>query len=351
MMKRTRQSDQRGMVAIMVTMIMILVITLIVLGFAEVTRRNQREALDSQLGTQAYYAAETGVNDVVNYINTSATPIASNTGCSDGNVAPRPLKGTGANAEVANTCLTVDTSPPVLSVDTISTKDSVLWHVKNSSGNSFSKLNFAWAKDHDNAAHICPAPKGTYPDTTAWKCTHALLRVDIIKASDATTYASDASTLAAHTSTLYLQPYNGGAGTLSVTNIGLPAAYQASCKPDADNICSVRLDLSGAAVSNDYYMRLTSMYLTANKVTLTAIDAITNSSAKFTDGQIVVDSTGRAQDQLKRIRVRIPLLPASNTLPIYAVQGTDTICKELSLNLTTYDKGECGTGSPSIWPN
>ena len=46
-----------------------LVITLIVLGFAEVASSDQRTSLDSQLGTQAYYAAESGINAVIQGIN------------------------------------------------------------------------------------------------------------------------------------------------------------------------------------------------------------------------------------------------------------------------------------------
>jgi Tfp pilus assembly protein PilX len=61
--KMTREDKQAGMVAIMVTMILMIVISLIVVGFAQISRRNQRQALDRQLSTQAFYAAETGVND------------------------------------------------------------------------------------------------------------------------------------------------------------------------------------------------------------------------------------------------------------------------------------------------
>src|ERR1700761_8288581 len=66
--KRIRR-DEQGMVSILVTMIMVIVISLIVIGFAEVSRRNQREALDNQLSTQAYYAAESGVNAAVQYFS------------------------------------------------------------------------------------------------------------------------------------------------------------------------------------------------------------------------------------------------------------------------------------------
>src|SRR5689334_20404193 len=59
---------QAGMVAIMVMLILMLVISLIVLGFAQISRRNQRQSLDRQLSTQAFYAAETGINDAAEII-------------------------------------------------------------------------------------------------------------------------------------------------------------------------------------------------------------------------------------------------------------------------------------------
>ena len=65
------RSDESGMASIIVTLIMSVVITLIVLGFAQVSTREQSNALQNQLSTTAYYAAESGINDVVNIIQLS----------------------------------------------------------------------------------------------------------------------------------------------------------------------------------------------------------------------------------------------------------------------------------------
>ena len=56
------KNNEQGLVAIVVTLIIMLVLTLIVTGFAQLARREQREALDRQLASQALYAAESGVN-------------------------------------------------------------------------------------------------------------------------------------------------------------------------------------------------------------------------------------------------------------------------------------------------
>src|SRR5687768_8797387 len=79
---RSGKHTQQGMAAIFVTMIMMIVISLIVLGFAQVSRREARDSLDRQLSTQAYFAAETGVNDAVEVIKSSgAGSIPEKTSC------------------------------------------------------------------------------------------------------------------------------------------------------------------------------------------------------------------------------------------------------------------------------
>ena len=57
------QQDEQGIVAIVVTMIIMIILTLIVTGFAQLARREQRATLDRQLASQAFYAAESGIND------------------------------------------------------------------------------------------------------------------------------------------------------------------------------------------------------------------------------------------------------------------------------------------------
>ncbi|HSX32249.1 MAG TPA: pilus assembly PilX N-terminal domain-containing protein, partial [Candidatus Saccharimonadales bacterium] len=84
--KRPASAKESGMVAIMVTIILMIVISLIVLGFAQIARRNQRQSLDRQLSTQAFYAAETGVNDASKVIKAaiaSGATVAAKPTCTD----------------------------------------------------------------------------------------------------------------------------------------------------------------------------------------------------------------------------------------------------------------------------
>src|ERR1039458_10050844 len=63
------KDDQSGFASIVIASVIILVLSLITVGFAQLMQREQRSALDRQLSSQAYYAAESGINDAVSAIN------------------------------------------------------------------------------------------------------------------------------------------------------------------------------------------------------------------------------------------------------------------------------------------
>src|SRR5689334_4150187 len=107
---RPESRQQAGMVSIMVTMILMIVLSLVVIGFAQIARRNSRQSLDRQLSTSAFYAAEAGVNDVRDLIKTQGTPPAK-PDCTNGSGATAayygglPSSTLDAAANVKYTCV------------------------------------------------------------------------------------------------------------------------------------------------------------------------------------------------------------------------------------------------------
>src|SRR5581483_12189470 len=94
------QTSQSGMASFLIVMIMMVVITLIILGFSQVTRRNEREALDRELSSQAFYAAESGVNvttsKIAAYVKTNGyTTLPDKTTCPNA-YDPTAVGGVGA---------------------------------------------------------------------------------------------------------------------------------------------------------------------------------------------------------------------------------------------------------------
>jgi hypothetical protein len=102
--------------------------------------------------------------------------------------------------------------------------------------------------------------------------------------------------------------------------------------------CSVSINIPA---STQVYLRLRSLYLQTS-VTVSATSA--GSAVSLVGDQAVIDATGKAQDILRRIQVRIPLHHDAQ-IPEFAIQTGDTLCKRLQIaaaspfTATTTDPG------------
>lgn len=366
-MSKTRENEQ-GMVSILVTMIMIIVISLIVLGFAQITRNNQREALDNQLSTQAYYAAESGVNAAVNYLT---NPVNVGSGINTiGNCTNflNTLTSSGisntldSTTKTKYTCLMVNTEPPNLELSPLTQASSSILHLANSDGQPFTALNFKWQPQSGSPAGACNssgAAGGTLPSYDSWNCPLGLLRLDLVDTSGSHLSNGDIQD-GKYTTSFYLIPsYNSGIPFTKTQAVKWPPATQpvdptvpanAACSSAADNCpvqivpvsctsgantsCSLELNLTGG--STDYYARLSMMYQDTSDLVITGGDAthplnlVTGQGVHFSTGQALIDSTGQSEDELRRVQVRIPLAATSGTIPAYGLQTTGSICKQLS---------------------
>jgi Tfp pilus assembly protein PilX len=336
--KRGMQLNEKGMVSFMVTLIMLMVITLIVVGFSEVTRRNQREALDRQLSSQAFYAAESGVNvtkaAIANYVNINGfAGMSQKTSCSSDNVhptdyAPAVAGGAGGtvtalSTSVGYTCVLVNPLPKSV-LFPVTTGSSTVTPLVTTG--SFQTLTFQWNQGNAdaNCAGVNP---DTLPASDDWTCGFGVLRVDLV----ATNLGAglNNSNLDAKTVTLFMTPLGGHSGTVTVPNYGTKA-YIASASGCASGSCKVTVTLPGD--SSSYYARLTSMYRDAPGTTITGTTA--SGAATFSGSQAVVDVTGKAQDELRRIQVRVALTSAANSssIPLNAVASTSDICKHFAVS-------------------
>jgi len=136
-------------------------------------------------------------------------------------------------------------------------------------------------------------------------------------------------------------PYRTG-GTTS-----LP--YAASTA-NVNNAIGTRCDVNGCSLTinslsqNSYYLRIRALY---RNVALQVEGANAGGSQLELKGaQAVIDSTGRAQDVLRRIQVNVPLGATSqNQLSDYAIQSTDAICKRFSVMNGFFDTAVNGVTS------
>ncbi len=112
--------NEEGFAAIVIAMVLIVILSLLTVGFAQLMRHEERSALDKQLSSQAYYAAESGINDAAAVI--SNNPLVSKTTCGPttgvGSLFPNNV--VGVNTGSSYPCLLIDPTPLTLdyTVDT-----------------------------------------------------------------------------------------------------------------------------------------------------------------------------------------------------------------------------------------
>ncbi len=323
-----KKLNQAGMVSFMVTLIMMMVISLIVIGFSQVTRRNQRQALDRQLSAQAFYAAESGVNVTVasirSYMANPTGPMNPKASC-DKDYNPIDPTGSGAaitaldgGANVKYTCVLVDPNPDSL-VYNASAGQSVVVPINTSS--ALNTLTFQWARQSGKTDSPCTSNNAySFPDQASWDCGSAVLKIDMVVTPTAATIGTSTST-----KTIYLTPY----GSVS-TAIGPDKVYVESAT-SCNTTCKTTLNLSGANSSSSYYLRINPIYRDAPRITITGTNV--GGRAKFNGTQAMVDVTGQAQDELRRVQVRVKLTNSADSadIPLNALTSSNSICKHFDI--------------------
>jgi len=315
--------EEKGMVSIIVTMVMIVVITLIVIGFARITRRDQRQIIDNQLSTQAFYAAESGVNDVIKNLSSITS---ANTGCTD-LLTPNGIKlqnVLGNNSGISYTCLLVNPAPNALGYGAIDTQKSTVIPLNVSS--PIDSIKLSW-----QSANLPPPPYtpnlscpaiGTFPDSTSYtSCDAGMFRIDLVPVSGVLTRSGLAnSDLAA-----VLQPKLGGSGSLPAASM-TGATADANCNTASSPLCT--LTITGLSMFNatNYMIRIRSLYV-SNSLTIQAFPVGSTTPLNLSGAQAVIDSTGKANDVLRRIVVRVKTAGNYDGIPEFAIQSQDTICK------------------------
>lgn len=326
----SNMKHERGVVSLIVTMIMMIVITLLVLGFAQIARNEQRSSLDDQLSAQAYYAAESGINDaraVINQLLSSSGPAAV-TSKLDCNTSESPYllqPNVDSTHNVAYTCVMINAAPPSLTY-TAGYNSTV---VPLTAGNgSFNTLTLTWfvPSGLPSTSSGCDATSGsihTNPiaagaGTGEWTCDYPMMRVDLVDPSGGLSRAN----WAGDTSTMFFVPVQSTSGPANSVALGAKGtAVPASCS----NISCIA-NITGLS-GTTYYMRVTTMYHDNSTLIITAANNNT-----FVGAQATVDCTGRAQDVLRRVLVAVDLTDANSYhVPSAALVTRDSICKRFSV--------------------
>lgn len=335
MKKQSINRDQRGMVAIIVTMIVMIVLTLIVIGFAQLARREQRESLDRQLSTQAYYAAESGINLVRDKIYNEGFN-GDFSGCND--ASSNPTFGSGAlqlsgasNSTIP--CLLVDQRLESLEYSSANEQSTVV-PLTSETGN-FQEITFYWQAKNGSTDFNCGDQGGLkFPAVSDWKngnCTTGLLRVDL---TDLGAGNMDRNYMINNTFTAFFYPSSSGSNNFNFTNASGGSqgqVYRVRCTSGTKpKFCRATINVASQGHPK-FYTRFRSLY-SDSSVTIQGQNNAGN-VATFVGAQAKIDVTGKTADVTRRVQVHIPSTKSSQlyNYPNFALETADSICKRLSV--------------------
>ena len=356
------RNSEQGFVSIIVASILMVIMTLITIGFTQIMQREQRQALDRQLSTQAYYAAESAVNDFYTYLQASYDdpvnyqfPVEEKRDCDTNTLSPNFGGGElSADGVVSYTCLQYDLDPETIelnngSVETDQSKVIPIRLSNTGSGNTIQQITLGW--EHSEAGNFglsgsCSATDLTFPSARPGAV--PVMRVDLVRLPQTGSINQiDQQEIINETLNLYLSPKNGcGTNDIAYTQHDEPdekgSIIPVNCSDNPDGRdCELRINMQDgsatdppdARMSDQYVMRVRSIYANAN-ATISATDTLTGNRTELTGAQVEVDATGRANDVLRRVQVRLRAverqdLEASYPEPVF--QAMEGFCKVLTV--------------------
>lgn len=356
------RTDEKGMVSIMVTMLFVMIAALVVVGFTQIASRNSRQALDRHLSAQAQYAAETAINDAQSKLiadNNAGATLQEQNNCSGAYTKNSGVIGAATDG-VSYTCLLVKPDVTDLSYDNVT--DNSLVFPLNASTGALGSLDITWRKSssvtgNPNLAN-CPT-SDQLPLVTDWQpsdCGYGMLRLELVPNEAASFSAtSPAGTVCngnfvcdtnARTMSLFAAPAPNSAsvapGAASVSYNGGSNRHANSSNvtqgirvvPRCTNTEGCKISITGLGFQYAF-ARIRMSYVDASNVQVGYSNAATDSRT-FVGAQVMVDATGKAQDVLRRVQVRLPLASSStsvgqSSLSDYAIQTSGSICKKFSV--------------------
>ncbi|MCA9324750.1 hypothetical protein KDA23_01635 [Candidatus Saccharibacteria bacterium] len=345
--------QQRGIVSIFTAMLLLIIVSLVVLGLAQISRREQRVSLDTQLSTQAFYAAESGVNDAIEAIRSQVSGSGGalpKTQClTDPNYPTLTGNVINAAKNVAYTCLLINPKPSVLT-SSLSSGPSV-FALTPEHPSSLNQIILEW--DSVAAGNFASCPNTLSVGTTNyfvardnWQCNYGVVRIDLVPVASG---SLNRTALQNNTYTLFFVPTQNGSSNPSYPAVMPDDARNgqimaASCNNN-NALATPPYHCTGTVnvPAGNYYMRATATYRTGFDLRVSA----NNAAGNFIGSQVIVDSTGKAQDVLRRILVNVDLKGDNSSVASAALMSGDSVCKRFSItegNTITVDTSMVGDG-------
>lgn len=383
-----KKINQLGSVSIFTVVFAALLIMIITMSFVGIMIHDQKQATDADLSQSAYDSAQAGVEDAKralllyqnvcdsesegdclaakNSINSDTNPdcnaaLLTLTDISSSVTEDGIKIQTGASSDLnqAYTCVKVDLD----TADYLGSLSANEYDLIPLSGtNSFNNVKLEWfsSKDVSSQKDFAVSLQSDSSTPLLSQANWPLNRPSVIQAQ-LIQYGSNGFTLndfdnavgsQSNTNTLFLYPiktgglssYNFIDRDIRKTPIGKPSPVQCSSNlTDGGYACSVTLTLPEPIGGGDRtaYLYIGALYNNTDfRVSLYEDSNLVD----FNGVQPEIDSTGRANDLFRRVKVRVKLTDATFPYPTAAVNVSDNLCKNFII--TDEDAGYSNSCTP-----
>lgn len=337
------QLNQSGAAAIFVVMILMTLLALISISFSHLMNREVRQSLDRQLSAEAYYAAESGVNDAKAYLANGGT---SSTGCavpaagSNSFVTNGDISGDGA---IKYSCVAIDIAPHEL-IFNLKPGQSKIFKLTPA---NLGMVYFSWQRDSLIPSTPLGALGSLPPETSVSSTAAGMLRVAFYAVPPtAGTPGTDTNASLGGASRNYFLYPNAGSGNTNCGNnktstgcvdYASIAQNGAFVSGNCSNGTYPKLPYANAAKrycnsgitdikssGTAYYVRVTAMY--APIIGALEVATPTSTSLQIPDNEGYIDITGTGTDVSQRVRAIITNAAEFDN-PVNGLWSMRGICK------------------------
>lgn len=381
---KSAKKDQNGLASIVVVGILIVLLTLISLGFARIMDRTVRNALNDETATAAQYAAQSGINDLATYIRSNPNAKAEN--CKDLIVSPTGNRGPFyASSDLSGdrnseyTCILLNQRPTSLVYQRLPAQKSKIIKMTNDAGGSLDSLLISWQSTNGNNNNKpggnVTSSSDILPDEATWNSSSyiPMLRLTLYPVPT----SGSLTDVQSRSKTVFLYPHQKGAvGTVTQLNyasITDGSIYHVGCGTDDDapgfvGLATMECDLAISQIAGNvpnldyFFARIMPVYDHA-ALEIKARD-IDGRDIKFKGVQAILDVTAKVGPASKRLQARVdiggnpsvptdPLVPSPNvspdsdSIPEYTVRSAAALCKRALVKDSLYDYVVIESSSPA----
>ena len=347
-------NNNKGVVSLLVTFIFIIMIGLIIVGFAEITRSQGSQTLNNQLSSGSYYAASSGINEIENNFlkgNKSICGIGVPTPCLSPSCCPVTTScglSFASNNSSQITCYSFNNTPSTLTVK-LNTSQGKLIHINPIKVGVDSNFILSFELDsspgYTNSScpyvgdiastnkHVYNFFVFSFNEYNNGLCSPGIVRADLSQGPSASVNTGQA--LANNSRTIFMIPTSKK--HTEQRDFIKPLISPTTKSPLTIYSEQSTTTKSGVDISCTYttnyceWINLRSIYAPMT-ITITAIGSSSGQVNNFKDSQATIDVTAKSQNVVRRLLATVNTSPIPTQVPNFGIQTTDSICKLLSID-------------------